>query len=84
MSIINPRYGESYTTLLKTRGFVFDCLWVGTNVFKAAEIDCSQDTSRFEVLAPIYTIWDGDAIRHRGCIIEGKLMAEKIQYEEVE
>lgn len=84
ISIINPRYAESYTTILKTRGFVFDCLWVGTNVFKPSEIDCSADTSRFEVYAPIKTIWDGDAaIRHRGCIIDGKLMAELTTYEEV-
>lgn len=83
IAIINPRYAESYTTVLKTRGFVFDCLWVGANVFKAAEIDCSQETSRFEVLAPIHTIWDGDLIRHRGCIIDGKLMAEQTSYEEV-
>lgn len=84
IAIINPRYAESYTTVLKTRGFVFDCLWVGANEFKSAEIDCSTDTSRFEVIAPIGSIWDGDsAIRHRGCIMDGRLMAELIEYETV-
>ncbi len=83
IAIINPRYAESYETILKTKGFVFDCLWVGTNVFKPSEIDCSEDTSRFEVIAPIRSIWDGNLIRHRGCIIDGKLMAEKTAYETV-
>lgn len=83
IAIINPRYAESYETVLKTKGFVFDCLWIGTNVFKPSEIDCSEDTSRFEVIAPIKTIWDGKLIRHRGCIIDGKLMAEKAEYEQV-
>lgn len=83
ISIINPRYAESYETILKTVGFVFDCLWVGTHVFKPTEINCSADTSRFEVLAPIRTIWDGNYIRHRGCIIDGKLMSEKTEYETI-
>ena len=81
IDIINPRYAESYETILKTKGFIFDCLWVGTHVFKPSEIDCSEDTSRFEVYAPIRTIWDGNLIRHRGCIIDGKLMTEKTEYE---
>lgn len=83
IDIINPRYAESYETILKTKGFVFDCLWIGAHVFKPSEIDCSEDTSRFEVYAPIRTIWDGNLIRHRGCIIDGKLMAEKTEYETV-
>ena len=82
-SIINPRYEEAHETVLKTVGFVFDGLWVGTSVFKPTAIDCSIGTSRFEILAPIRTIWDGGLIRHRGCIIGGKLMAEITSYEEV-
>lgn len=82
MVIVAPRYEESYKTILKTIGFVFDCMWLGTSVIKQNELVCSDNTSRFEILAPIRTIWDGTLIRHRGCIIDGKLMAEKIQYEE--
>lgn len=83
IAIINPRYAESYSTVLKTVGPVFDCLWVGTCVFKPTEIDCSADTSRFEIVAPIRTIWEGGFMRHRGCIIGGELMAEITSYEEV-
>lgn len=82
MVIVAPRYEESYKTILKTIGFVFDCMWLGTSVIKQNELVCSANTSRFEIFAPIRTIWDGTLIRHRGCIIDGKLMAEKIQYEE--
>ena len=78
MVIVNPRYEESYETILKTKGKVFNCLWIGTSVFKAKEIDCSSQTDRFEIIAPI-----GDE-GHRGCIIDGKLMAEKIDYEEAQ
>jgi hypothetical protein len=82
-SIINPRYEEAHETVLKTVGFVFDGLWVGTSVFKPTAIECSTGTSRFEIFAPIRTIWDSGLIRHRGCIIGGKLMAEITSYEEV-
>ena len=81
--IIAPRYEESYETVLKTIGFVFDGLWIGTSVFRPTAIVCSENTSRFEIIAPIRTIWDGNLIRHRGCIIDGKLMAETTSYEEV-
>lgn len=83
IAIINPRYAESYETILKTIGLVFDCLWMGTHVVKPTEIICSENTSRFEIYAPIYTIWDGSYIRHRGCIIDGKLMTEKTEYETI-
>lgn len=83
IAIIVPRYEESYETVLKTVGNVFDGLWIGTSVFRSTDIVCSEDTSRFEIIAPIRTIWDGNLIRHRGCIIGGKLMAELITYEEV-
>lgn len=83
MVIANARYGESFETVLKTIGFVFDCLWIAPTYITSNIIDCSNQTSRFEILAPIKSIWDGDSIRHRGCIIDGKLMAEKTVYEEV-
>lgn len=77
IAIINPRYEESYETILKTEGQVLNCLWIGTSVFKAEEIECSTQTTRFEVIAPIGEDW------HRGCIINGNLMAEKTKYESV-
>lgn len=83
IAIIAPRYEESHETVLKTTGLVFDGLWIGTSVFRPTAIVCSNDTSRFEIIAPIRTIWDGNLIRHRGCIINGKLMAELTSYEEV-
>lgn len=83
MIVIAPRYEESHKIVLKTIGLVFDCLWIGTGVFRPTVIECSTDTSRFEIIAPIRTIWDGNLIRHRGCIINGKLMAEKTAYETV-
>ena len=83
IAIIAPRYEESYETVLKTIGLVFDGLWIGTSVFRPTAIVCSENTSRFEIIAPIRTIWDGNLIRHRGCIIGGKLMAESTSYEEV-
>lgn len=83
MIIVAPRYEESHETILKTLGRVFDCLWIGTGVFKPATIECSTGTSRFEILAPIRTIWDGELIRHRGCIMNGVLMGEKPTYETV-
>ena len=55
---------------------------LGTIDVKPKELVRLNDTSRFEIFAPIRTILDGILIRHRGCIIDGKLMAEKIEYEE--
>ena len=83
IAIIAPRYEEAHETVLKTVGSVFDGLWIGTSVFKPTTIVCSEDTSRFEIIAPIRTIWDGNLVRHRGCIIDGRLMAELTTYEEV-
>lgn len=76
MVIVNPRYEESYETILKTKGSVYNCLWIGASVIKTAEIECSEQTTRFEIAAPIGE--DG----HRGCIINGKLLIEKTEYEE--
>ena len=78
MVIVNPRYEESYETILKTEGSVYNCLWIGASIIKKAEIECSEQTTRFEIAAPIGE--DG----HRGCIINGKLMIEKTEYEEAE
>lgn len=83
IAVIAPRYEESHETVLKTVGSVFDGLWIGTSVFKPTAIMCSEDTSRFEIIAPIRTIFDENFIRHRGCIIGGKLMAELTTYDEV-
>ncbi len=76
ITVINPRYAESYQTLLKTAGRVWDCLWIGTNTVEPGRVSCSEKTNRFEILAPI-----GEE-GHRGCITKGKLMIEKIEYEE--
>ena len=75
--VVNPRYEESYKTILQTEGRVYNCLWVGTSVVKADEIVCSSGTTQFEFIAPI------GKNGHRGCIIDGKLMVEKTEYEEV-
>ena len=76
MVIVNARYEELYETILKTEGAVFNCLWIGTSVVRATEIKCSEQTNRFEIIAPI------EDHGHRGCIIDGKLMVEEIKYTE--
>ena len=76
ISIINPRYAEEFNTILKTDGNVRECLWIGTHVIEPHMISCSEGTKRFEIIAPI-----GEN-GHRGCINDGKLMIEKIEYEE--
>lgn len=76
ISIINARYAEAFNTLLKTNGNVRECLWIGTHVIEPHMISCSEGTRRFEIIAPI-----GEN-GHRGCINDGKLMIEKIEYEE--
>ncbi len=75
ISVINSRYSESYETVLKTAGKVWDCLWIGACVIEPKSVSCSSSTKRFEIIAPI-----GEA-GHRGCITNGKLMVEKIKYE---
>ncbi len=76
IAVINPRYGESFETILKTGGKVWNCLWMGTTPVKPEYISSSGQTDRFEILAPI-----GDE-GHRGCIINGKLMIEETKYKE--
>ncbi len=74
ISIINPRYAESFNTILRTEGDVHDCLWIGTHIVRPEMVLCSEETTRFEIYAPI-----GQA-GHRGCIVNGKLMVEQIEY----
>ena len=76
ISIFNARYAETFNTILKTKGNVYECLWIGTHVIEPDMISCSEETRRFEIIAPI-----GEN-GHRGCINDGKLMIEKIEYEE--
>ena len=76
ISVIAPRYAESFNTILKTDGYVRDCLWIGNYAVRPDMISCTDKTTRFEILAPI-----GDT-GHRGCIMNGKLMVEKVEYEE--
>lgn len=78
MAIINPRYAESFNTIFKTVGTVCDCLWIGTHVVEPNMVACSTNTSRFEILAPI-----GET-GHRGCIVDGTLMVERVEYERAE
>ena len=86
MVIANARYGEteSFDTVLKTAGLVTDCLWIAPSPVNANMFDCSSETTRFEVIAPIGGYWRlPDRAWHRGCIINGTLMAEKTEYEAV-
>ena len=76
MVIVNSRYEESYDTILKTEGSVYNCIWIGASTVKKKEIKCSEHTTQFEIIAPI------GKNGHRGCIINGKLMIEKTQYKE--
>jgi hypothetical protein len=78
VSVVNARYGESFDTILRTKGDVHDCLWVGTYAVTPDMVLCSENTTRFEVIAPIG--WTG----HRGCIVDGELMAERTEYERAE
>lgn len=85
MAIVNCRYGESFETIFKTNGLVFDCMWLAPTHVDTTIISCSPQTTRFEIIAPIGDYWrlSYDRAWHRGCIIDGKLMTEKIRYEEV-
>lgn len=84
MVIANCRYGESFKTILKTVGLVVDCLWIASTRILPNFINVSEQTTRFEIIAPIGEWWrlGYNLAWHRGCIIDGKLMAEKVQYEE--
>lgn len=85
MSIVNSRYAESFRTVLKTVGTVFDCIWISPTYITKKIIDCSPQTTRFEIYSPIGTYWHlHDTAFHRGCIINGELMAEITEYQAVE
>lgn len=78
MVFVNSRYGESFETIFKTIGTVFDCLWLAPSHIMPNYIECSDDTNRFEILAPIGTYWHmHDTAYHRGVVMGGKLMGER-------
>lgn len=78
MAFINSRYGESFETIFKTIGTVFDCLWLAPSHIMPNYIECSDNTNRFEILAPIGTYWHmHDTAYHRGVVMGGKLMGEQ-------
>lgn len=78
MAFVNSRYGESFETIIKTIGTVFDCLWLAPSHIMPNFIECSDDTNRFEILAPIGTYWHmHDTAYHRGVVMGGKLMGER-------
>ena len=84
MVFANSRYGEDFETILKTVGTVFDCLWLAPSHIMPQYIDCSDDTNRFEILAPIGTYWHMyDTAYHRGVVMGGKLMGERPELTEV-
>lgn len=84
MVFANCRYGESFETILKTIGTVFDCLWLAPSHIMPSYIECSDNTNRFEILAPIGTYWHmHDTAYHRGVVMGGKLMGEQPELIEV-
>lgn len=84
MIVLSPRYGESFEKILKTNGLVMDCQWIAPTHVAADILDCSAQTTRFEILAPIGDYWHmHDTAFVRGCIMDGKLMGERPTFEEV-
>lgn len=84
MAISNCRYGESFETILKTNGLVYDCLWLAPSHVDSTIISCSPQTTRFEILAPIGDYWHmHDTAYIRGVIMYGKLMGERPTYETI-
>ena len=85
MTVLNPRYGESFEKILKTNGLVIDCQWIAPTHVTANILDCSAQTTRFEILSPIGDYWHmHDTAFVRGFIMDGKLMGEKPEYKIVE
>lgn len=77
MAFVNSRYGESFETIFQTVGTVFDCLWLAPSHVMPTYIECSEQTNRFEILAPIGTYWHmHDTAYHRGVVMDGILMGE--------
>ena len=84
MVFANSRYGEDFETIFKTIGTVFDCLWLAPSHVMPTYIECSEQTNRFEILAPIGTYWHMyDTAYHRGVVMGGKLMGERPELIEV-
>lgn len=84
MVFANSRYGEDFETILKTVGTVFDCLWLAPSHIMPQYIDCSEDTNRFAIMAPIGTYWHlYDTAYYRGYVMGGKLMGERPELIEV-
>jgi len=84
MAISNCRYGESFETILKTNGLVYDCLWLAPTHVDSTIVSCSPQTTRFEILAPIGDYWHmHDTAYIRGVVMKGKLMGERPTYETI-
>ena len=82
--IVNPRYGESFETILKTVGIVVDCKWTAPSPILPSFIVASSDTTRFIIDAPIGTYWHmQDTAFIRGAIMDGKLVGERPNFIEV-
>ncbi len=82
--IVNPRYGESFETILKTIGIVVDCKWTAPSPILPSFIVASADTTRFVIDAPIGTYWHmHDTAFIRGAIMNGTLMGERPTFIEV-
>lgn len=76
--VVNPRYGESFETILKTVGIVVDCKWTAPSPILPSFIVASSDTTRFIIDAPIGTYWHmHDTAFIRGAIMNGTLMGER-------
>ena len=81
MVISNCRYGESFETILKTNGLVYDCLWLAPSPILPSFIVASPETTRFIIDAPIGTYWHmHDTAYIRGAIMDGKLVGERPEY----
>lgn len=84
MVICNSRYAESFEKVLSTVGLVFDCKWTAPTLVTPSLFDCSEQTTRIEIDAPISYYWRlPSSAWHRGCIINGQLMGEAASLEEV-
>lgn len=84
MVVVNPRYGESFETILKTKGLVADCMWIAPSRILPEFIEASATTTRFAIYAPIGDHWHmHDTAYIRGCIMDGVLMGERPTYETV-
>lgn len=82
--ISNCRYGESFETILKTNGLVYDCKWIAPTPVMPKYIVASPETTRFIIDAPIGTYWHmHDTAYIRGVIMDGKLMGERPTYETI-